>query len=62
VETHFEGRHRRGKRRDNSPGDGTSLPTFTTILPSLEVFKESTVMGNRSMICKSKVEEKGDHA
>ena len=46
----------RDRKKDNSPGDATSLPTFTTILPSLEVFKDSTVIGNRSMICKSKVE------
>jgi len=34
----------------SSPGDGASLTSLTTILPSLDAFKEFIVSGNRSMI------------
>jgi len=33
----------------NSPDDGGSFTNFTTILPSFEIFNESTVIGSRSM-------------
>lgn len=36
-------------KKVNSPGEGSSLTNFLMILPSLELVRDITVRGNRSM-------------
>ena len=36
-------------KRVNSPGEGSSFTSFLMILPSLELVRDITVRGNRSM-------------